>query len=203
MVLNDKQIIAAEIFNPTVETCVREVGGRKVVSYGTGSYGYDLRLGSKFLRPKVLNLDTASGCLMTDALGILDVREVLDDEYEEASPVEWNGGLAYLIPPHGFVLGVSRERITMPPDVTGVCYAKSTYARVGLVMGITPLEAGWSGYLTIEISNTTDKFVPVYVDEGICQVILFKGEPCAVPYNERVGGGKYDGQPEKPVLPKV
>lgn len=171
------------MIDPFVEHLVRERDGKKIVSYGLSSAGYDLRLNSKF---KVCDqrffaeLDVKA----------LDSSLFIDVEADRL-----------VIPPHGFVLAESVERFSMPPDVLGIAIGKSTYARVGLVVNITPLEPGWRGILTIELSNTSPLPVAVYAHEGICQVVFYQtDEMPTVNYSSR--GGKYNDQTGI-TLPKV
>jgi len=96
------------------------------------------------------------------------------------------------VEPHGFLLARTLEYFRVPDDVFALCFAKSTYARCGLVLGVTPLEPGWEGHVTLELSNTTHLPITIYPEEGICQFVFFKGERPAVTYGDR--GGKYQGQ---------
>lgn len=164
-----------KIIDPFVPHLVREHEGRKVISYGLSSFGYDLRCAPEFkictsrymemkIDPKNLHPET-----FTDFYGDVCV-----------------------IPPNGFVLTRSLEYIRMPNDVIGICVGKSTYARIGLIVNVTPLEPGWEGHLVIEISNTTQLPAVVYANEGICQLLFYQGERPAVTYADR--GGKYQGQ---------
>jgi dCTP deaminase len=93
-----------------------------------------------------------------------------------------------------FALARSIGYFRVPKNVVGICLGKSTYARVGIITNFTPLEAGWEGQLTIEISNTTPLPALVYANEGIAQVLFFEGRPASVGYGDREGGGKYQGQ---------
>lgn len=97
-----------------------------------------------------------------------------------------------VIPPNAYILGESKEYFTMPPNVTGLAIGKSTYARTGIAVNITPLEASWRGILTIEISNNTPLPAVVYAGEGIAQILFFQGEPCRTTYADR--DGKYQDQ---------
>lgn len=106
-----------------------------------------------------------------------------------------------VIPPKGFVLGVSQERFKVPRNITGVCMGKSTVARAGIIVIVTPLEPGWEGYLTLEIYNTTDMPVKLTPGMGITQLQFFEGEPCRVSYDDRKG--KYQNQPAVAVTPKA
>ncbi len=184
MLLNDVQIkelvIKHGMILPFINFQVREENGRKVISYGLSSYGYDIRLGNKF---KIFRFPQRPGNI------IIDPKNMQPELLEEC---EVQNGEAVIIPPNAFVLGHSVERFKMPRNITGVCVGKSTLARSGILVNITPLEAGWEGVLTIEISNTTPLPAAVYAGEGIAQVLFFKGRPCQVSYADR--NGKYQGQ---------
>jgi dCTP deaminase len=147
-----------------------------VISYGLGSYGYDIRIGNKF---KVFQP-------LYGEPGVVDPKSSENGIWQD-----FEGDVCY-IPPNSFALGVSLEMFNMPRDVTGLVVGKSTYARCGLIVNITPLEAGWSGYVTMEISNTTPLPAKVYANEGIAQVLFFQSEPCSVSYADRKG--KYQHQ---------
>jgi len=138
------------------------------------SYGYDLCLGKEFKIPK-----------WSKEISVVDPFE----------PPEFLSRVTedfVLIPPGGFVLGHSKEYVRMPGNVTGICLGRSTYARAGVLVHVTPLEAGWEGVVTIEISNTGSLPVKVWVDRGITQVIFFRGE---YPLRDYVSkGGRYQGQ---------
>lgn len=156
---------------------------KKVISYGLSSYGYDLRLDRKF---KVFtNVNT----------GIIDPKE-----FDDKSFVDQEGDYV-IIPPNSFILGSSMEKINMPDDVTGVVLGKSTYARTGINCIATPLEAGWSGYVTLEFANSTPLPVKMYAGEGCCQVLFFRGNSCMTTYADRMG--KYQDQGPGPVVSKV
>lgn len=184
MILADHQIKAlcekperAMIF-PFVPCQVRYDGLSEdghVISYGLTSYGYDARLSSEF---KVVDRN---------------FRGTIDPKNLDPSVFLTFTADRYLeLPPNGFVLGRTLERFVMPPDVVAVCYAKSTYARCGIVVGVTPIEPGWEGYVTLEFSNTSSAWARIYVGEGICQFQFHRGEPCTVTYADR--DGKYQNQ---------
>lgn len=155
----------------------------KVISYGVSSYGYDLRAAPEF---KIFtNVNSA----------VVDPKQ-----FDENSFVHVNSD-SVLIPPNSFILTRSLEKFNMPKDVTGVVLGKSTLARVGLNCICTPAEAGWSGYLTLEFANTTPLPVRFYANEGCCQVLFFRGNPCITTYADRAG--KYQDQPAEVVLPKL
>lgn len=163
---------------------------KKVTSFGLSSYGYDLSLGNTF---KLLKARTPDALFDTH-IDPCDFDNSLFDDYTVAP------GSIFAIPPRGFALGVSAERIWMPDDVTGICMQKSTIARAALEVTVTPLEAGWQGWLTLEFYNKTDFYLDLTPGMGIVQLVFFKGnEPCDVPYHAR--GGKYNNQPNVPVGP--
>jgi dCTP deaminase len=171
------------MIEPFEEKLVREVDGKRVVSYGVSSAGYDIRVNNQF---KVCD---------QRFFAELDVKKLDETLFIDVVADR------LIIPPHGFVLAQSVETFRMPPDVLGLAIGKSTYARVGLVANITPLEPGWSGILTIELSNTSPLPVAVYAGEGICQVLFYQTDD--VPetnYADRKG--KYNHQTGI-TLPKV
>lgn len=207
-ILSDKWIKEQSINNrliaPFVDCSmgVKEDNVTPVTSYGLSSYGYDIRLGNSF------KLFTQS----VDRTPIFYIRK----HYEELNvvhidPMNFDDKLVssvvldddeYLtIPGGGFALGVSLERIKLPRDISAICMEKSTLARCGLSVTITPLEAGWEGYVTLEISNKTNLPIKLTPGMGISQVLFFKGnEPCEISYSDR--NGKYQNQPAQPVLPR-
>lgn len=156
-----------------------------VISYGLGSYGYDIRIADEF---KIFT----------------NINSVVVDpkNFDPASFVEFTGPVC-TIPPNSFALGRSIEYMRMPQNVTGIVLGKSTYARCGIITNFTPLEAGWEGHITIEISNTTPLPARIYAGEGIAQVLFFESDQeCRTSYAERPGGGKYQDQ-QGIVLAKV
>jgi dCTP deaminase len=146
-----------------------------VISSGLTSYGYDLRLGRKF---KVF---TNAHCAIVDPKNF-DPRSFIDLEADEC-----------LIPPNSFALAESLEYLEIPRNVLAICLGKSTYARIGIIVNVTPLEPEWRGKVTIEISNTTPLPAKVYAGEGIAQVLfLTADEVCRVSYADKKG--KYQDQ---------
>jgi dCTP deaminase len=183
MVMSDKWIkkMAKEygMIEPFEENLVR----KGVISYGLSSYGYDFRIADEF---KIFT---------NVASTIVDPKN-----FDERSFVSVKGDYC-IIPPNSFVLGRSVEYFRIPRDVIGICLGKSTYARCGIIVNVTPLEPGWEGFLTVEISNTTPLPAKIYAWEGIAQVIFIKGnEECEISYKDRKG--KYMYQPGI-VIPKV
>ncbi len=155
-----------------------------VISYGLGSFGYDIRLGNQFQVFHNAN------------------QTVIDPKnFDENVMVEQVVNDYVQIPPNSFILGHSYERFDMPKDVLGLCVGKSTYARCGIIVNITPLEPGWEGYLTIEISNTTPEPARVYAEEGIAQVLFFKGEQPLKTYKDKEG--KYQDQVKEVTTARV
>jgi dCTP deaminase len=173
----------AGLIQPFNAQLVREVEGRRIISAGASSYGYDMRLADDGFR----------------VFSPIHGREIDPKRFDESSLVEPplrtadDGSLYYLMPPHSYALGVTVETFRMPRTITGICLGKSTYARAGLIVNTTPLEASWTGRLVIELGNLADLPLRVYVNEGIGQVVFLESdEDCDVSYEDR--GGKYQGQ---------
>lgn len=157
----------------------------KIVSYGLSSYGYDVRIADTF---KVFTSPYGNVNDLADV--VLDPKVFDDKHYQEVHAAR-DGRL--IIPPGGFVLGHTVEYFRVPRDILIVCLGKSTYARLGLVVNVTPLEPEWEGQVVIEISNTTNRPVAIHANEGIAQFIFMQGSsPCRVSYADRAG--KYQGQ---------
>lgn len=162
---------------------VKVVEGQKVISYGTSSYGYDVRCANEF---KIFtNINST----------IVDPKN-----FDEKSFVEFTGDRC-IIPPNSFALARTVERFVIPRDVLVICLGKSTYARCGIIVNVTPLEPEWEGYVTLEFSNTTNLPAVIYANEGIAQMLFFGGdEVCETSYKDRQG--KYQNQ-EGVTLPKA
>lgn len=164
--------------------------GEKVLSFGQGSFGYDVRVLPKWkvFTPRGKNV-------------VLDPKNMDPAAFVDAD------GPSVDIPPNGFVLAVSVEEFDMPSDVTSIVFTKSSYARAGIAMQLTPLEAGWRGFVTVEIGNTTPHWSRVYANEGIAQVLFLKGSaPCDKTYankNENGAAGKYQDQKAEITLPRL
>jgi dCTP deaminase len=169
--LNDKQIsklAELDIFQPYVGEKRRTLDdGTKAISYGLSQAGYDIRLS-----PKHFLVFNDEGLYRNDLL--LDPK--LSDPtvpYEQVLTHD-QGSSFFELPPFSFGLGTSLELITMPADVMGLCDGKSTYARCGVIINVTPIEPGWSGHLTMHIANPSPFPVRIYANEGIVQVMLYK-----------------------------
>jgi len=160
------------------------------ITYGLSSFGYDLRLSETDFR------------IYRHIPGdIVDPHNFNKDHLEQSKLFrdEKTNKKYFILPNHSYSLGVSAERIIMPNNALGICVGKSTYARLGIICNTTPLEPGWEGYLTIELSNSSGADCKIYANEGICQILFFEGEKCDEPY----GRGKYQDQPCEVVLPRV
>ncbi len=171
------------MITPFLPKLVREYEGKKIISAGLSSYGYDMRLADDGFR------------VFSSVYG----SEIDPKNFDEDSLIEPelrtadDGARYYLLPGHHYGLGVTMETFKMPRNVTGIALGKSTYARAGLLVNTTPLEAGWTGRLVVEIANLANLPLRVYVEEGIGQILFFESdEDCATSYEDR--GGKYQGQ---------
>jgi dCTP deaminase len=161
---------------------VKELAGKRVVSYGTSSYGYDIRCSTEF---KIFtNINST----------IVDPKA-----FDEKNFVDYRGDVC-IIPPNSFALARTVEYFRIPRNVLTVCLGKSTYARCGIIVNVTPLEPEWEGHVTLEFSNTTPLPAVLYANEGCAQVIFFRGEEPNVTYDQR--NGKYQGQ-EGAVPPRL
>ena len=162
---------------------VRTAGGQKIISYGTSSYGYDVRCAGEFKVFTNIN-STIVDPKQFDAKSFVDiVAEVC------------------IIPPNSFALARTVEYFRIPRSVLTVCLGKSTYARCGIIVNVTPLEPEWEGHVTLEFSNTTPLPAKIYANEGVAQMLFFEAdEVCETSYRDR--GGKYMGQ-QGVTLPKA
>ena len=164
-----------ETGSPMIEPFLEKQSSEGIISYGLSSYGYDARLSDEFMI--FTNVDNA----------IVDPKNFSQNSFVERKTD------VCVIPPNSFVLCRTVEYFRIPKDVLVICLGKSTYARCGLIVNVTPLEPGWEGQVTLEISNTTPLPAKVYANEGIAQFLFYKGEsPCEVTYADRAG--KYMGQ---------
>ncbi len=163
------------MIEPFSETQVRNVDGKKIISYGTSSYGYDIRCANEF---KIFtNINST----------IVDPKD-----FDPKNFVEINAEYC-IIPPNSFALARTVEYFRIPRNVLTVCLGKSTYARCGIIVNVTPFEPEWEGYVTLEFSNTTPLPAKIYANEGVAQVLFFESdEECEISYKDR--GGKYMGQ---------
>ncbi len=161
-----------QMIEPFAEKQHRKSDGEKIISYGLSSYGYDARVANEF---KIFtNVDSA----------IVDPKNFSNDGFvERISDV-------CIIPPNSFALAHTVEYFKIPRDVLVVCVGKSTYARCGIIVNVTPLEPEWEGHVTLEFSNTTPLPAKIYANEGACQFLFLKGDQiCETSYLDK--GGKY------------
>ena len=162
---------------------VRERDDRKIISYGTSSYGYDVRCSTQF---KIFtNIHSAT---------------VDPKSFDESSFINIESDVC-VIPPNSFALASTIEYFKIPEDVLTICLGKSTYARCGIIVNVTPLEPGWEGYVTLEFSNTTPLPAKIYANEGAAQFVFLRGnEKPEISYSKRKG--KYMKQ-KGVTLPKI
>ncbi|QEK39217.1 dCTP deaminase [Candidatus Nesciobacter abundans] len=181
MILNDSQIKELSK-NGMISNFSEKNVCKGVISFGLSSFGYDARLSNDY---KI--------CTNT-------YSTIIDPKNFDEKTFIHHSGETCLIPPGGFVLCMTMEKFKIPNDVLVICVGKSTYARCGLIVNVTPLEPGWEGYVTLELSNTSTVPIKVYSGEGICQFLFFKGDKCSNSYKDK--SGKYMHQ-EEITFPKI
>lgn len=162
----------AAMIDPYERDQVRNVANNKVISYGTSSYGYDVRCADEF---KVFtNINSA----------VIDPKQFDDNSFVSVKSD------VCIIPPNSFVLARTVEYFRIPRNVLTICVGKSTYARCGIIVNVTPLEPEWEGHVTLEFSNTTNLPAKIYANEGVAQMLFLESdEMCDISYKDR--GGKY------------
>ena len=170
-----REMASAGMIEPFESGQVSSVDGVKVISYGTSSYGYDIRCSNEF---KIFtNINSA----------------IVDPKLFDASSFVDFEGECCIIPPNSFALARTVEYFRIPRSVLTICLGKSTYARCGIIVNVTPFEPEWEGYVTLEFSNTTPLPARIYATEGVAPVVFFEAdESCEVSYKDRKG--KYQGQ---------
>jgi dCTP deaminase len=167
------------MIDPFVDNKIQQVDahGKRVISYGVSSYGYDMRVAPEFK-------------IFTNVLSaIVDPKD-----FDSKSFVEFEGPIC-IVPPNSFALARSVEYFRIPREVLTICVGKSTYARCGIITNVTPFEPEWEGHVTLEISNTTPLPARIYANEGICQVLFFEADVddiCETSYADKAG--KYQRQ---------
>jgi dCTP deaminase len=160
------------MIEPFVERQVRDAEGHKLISYGLSSYGYDLRVSDEFK-------------VFTNVFSAM----VDPKQFDDKSFVDLKTDVC-VVPPNSFALARSVEYFRIPRDVLTICVGKSTYARCGIIVNVTPFEPEWEGHVTLEISNTTPLPAKIYANEGLAQVVFFAAQDvCETSYADR--GGKY------------
>jgi len=180
---SDKWIREQSINNDMINPFCESLKGEDVVSYGLSSYGYDIRVSNEF---KIFTNVNST---------VIDPKD-----FDHASVIDFKGDIC-IVPPNSFALARTIEYFKMPSDTLAVCLGKSTYARCGIIVNVTPFEPGFEGHITIEISNTTPLPAKIYANEGIAQVLFLQGdEQCEITYSDRKG--KYQNQ-EGITLPRI
>lgn len=171
----EKMALEHGMIEPFERQQVRDTAKGKVISYGVSSYGYDVRCSTEF---KIFtNINSA----------IVDPKR-----FDASSFVDIQADVC-IIPPNSFALARTIEYFRIPRNVLTICLGKSTYARCGIIVNVTPLEPEWEGHVTLEFSNTTPLPAKIYANEGVAQMLFLESdEECAVSYRDR--GGKYQGQ---------
>lgn len=164
-----------QMIEPFAANQVRKNDAGKIVSYGVSSYGYDVRCADEF---KIFTNINSS---------IIDPKNFSGDGFVDVKSD------VCIIPPNSFALARTVEYFRIPRNVLTICLGKSTYARCGIIVNVTPLEPEWEGHVTLEFSNTTNLPAKIYANEGVAQMLFLEGdELCEVSYRDR--GGKYQGQ---------
>src|SRR5574338_687446 len=174
-ILSDRWIREQALSNGMIEPFVEAQRREGCISYGLSSYGYDARVADEF---KIFtNVDSAT----------VDPKDFASNSFVDRRTD------VCIIPPNSFALARTVEYFRVPRDVLVICLGKSTYARCGIIVNVTPLEPGWEGHVTLEFSNTTPLPARIYANEGACQFLFLQGnEPCETSYADRAG--KYMGQ---------
>ena len=180
---SDKWIREKSLNENMIEPFCEEQVGTDVVSYGVSSYGYDIRVGNEF---KIFTNVSST---------VVDPKN-----FDEKNVVDFTGDTC-IVPPNSFALARTVEYFKIPKNVLAICLGKSTYARCGIIVNVTPFEPEFEGHITIEISNTTPLPAKIYANEGIAQVLFLEGdEQCETTYKDKKG--KYQGQ-EGITLPRI
>ncbi len=178
-----KMALEREMIQPFEANQVKQLGAEKVISYGTSSYGYDVRCAREFKIFTNINSSTVD-----------------PKNFDPASFVDFEGDVC-IIPPNSFALARTVEHFKIPREILIICLGKSTYARCGIIVNVTPLEPEWEGHVTLEFSNTTPLPAKIYAGERCAQMIFFEGlEVCSESYKDK--DGKYIGQ-KGVTLPKL
>jgi dCTP deaminase len=171
----EKMALEQGMITPYESRQVREHSGARLISYGVSSYGYDVRCSNEF---KVFT----------------NINSVIVDPkaFDESSFVDVQSNVC-IIPPNSFALARTVEYFRIPRNILTICLGKSTYARCGIIVNVTPLEPEWEGHVTLEFSNTTPLPAKIYANEGVAQIIFLEAsEVCSISYRDK--NGKYQGQ---------
>ena len=164
-----------QLIKPFEKEQIREVDNKKVISYGVSSYGYDVRCANEF---KIFTNTFSS---------VVDPKNFDEKSFVDIQDSEC------IIPPNSFALARTVEYFKIPRSILTLCLGKSTYARCGIIVNVTPLEPEWEGHVTLEFSNTTNLPAKIYANEGVALMLFFESDQvCKTSYKDR--GGKYQGQ---------
>ena len=164
-----------QLIKPFEKEQIREVDNKKVISYGVSSYGYDVRCANEF---KIFTNTFSS---------VVDPKNFDEKSFVDIQDSEC------IIPPNSFALARTVEYFKIPRSILTLCLGKSTYARCGIIVNVTPVEPEWEGHVTLEFSNTTNLPAKIYANEGVAQMLFFESDQvCKTSYKDR--GGKYQGQ---------
>ena len=164
-----------QLIKPFEKEQIREVDNKKVISYGVSSYGYDVRCANEF---KIFTNTFSS---------VVDPKNFDEKSFVDIQDSEC------INPPNSFALARTFEYFKIPRSILTLCLGKSTYARCGIIVNVTPLEPEWEGHVTLEFSNTTNLPAKIYANEGVAQMLFFEADQvCKTSYKDR--GGKYQGQ---------
>ena len=174
-ILNDEEVKTLILTKHLLEPFILHQEGKP--SYGLGSFGYDIRLGNKFLVPTGgINMVLDPLAFPREYFQLIEKEDIIE------------------LAPGSQVLAESIERFTMPDDVFGICYGKSTYSRCGLLVNVTPLEPNWEGILTLELANLSPLPIRLHIGKGIAQIVFFRGNRPRRTYSEKESGGVYQHQ---------
>lgn len=191
-ILNDAQIIELAnkgLIEPFEMHLINRINDLPIISFGLGSFGYDIRLSSKDFR----TFRHIPGT-------ILNPKQFNPENLEPAQLHTDENGAYFILPGHSYGLGVALEQLTIPDNITVLCIGKSTYCRCGIIANLSPAEAGWRGHLTLEFSNASPADARIYANEGVVQLLFLEGDSCEVCYGTRQG--KYQNQSETVTLAK-
>ncbi|MBD2695099.1 dCTP deaminase [Anabaena catenula] len=169
------------MISPFEPSLIRHLAELPIISFGLSSFGYDIRLSHQDFR------------IFRHIPGtVVDPKNFNPENLEQTKLHTDENGSYFILPAHSYGLGVALERLEIPENITVICIGKSTYARCGIIANVTPAEAAWRGYLTLELSNASSADCRIYANEGIVQLMFLEGAPCAVNYEARQG--KYQDQ---------
>lgn len=178
------------MISPFEPKLIRRIEDLPVISYGLSSFGYDIRLSPVDFQ------------IFRHIPGtVVDPKNFNPENLQPTKLYTDTNGSYFILPAHSYGLGVALERLEIPNNITVICIGKSSYARCGIIANVTPAEAAWRGYLTLELSNASSADCRIYANEGIVQLMFLEGEPCAVNYDVRQG--KYQDQPAAVTLARV